>query len=757
MTDLEHATGVRFSWNYWPATRSDAQKIVVPVGCMYTPLKRIPSLTLVGYDPVQCRTRDCPAVLNPHCAVDYRHKFWVCPFCAGKNAFPPHYAAGISEAVRPSELIPESMAMEYVLPTSNVGPPVFLFVIDTVMQEAELEQIKDSVMQAISLLPTDSLVGLITFGAVCYVHELAFSELPKSYAFKGTKPITAQQLSYQLGFAVRNDPRGTAAAVGAKRFLMPASECEYSLSAVLEDLRRDQWPVATGKRAERCTGVAISVAQALLETTHNQHSGRILMMLGGPCTIGPGMVVGTGLEETIRSHTDLQKNEKNARYSKEAVKFYSTVSQKAVAAGHAIDVFVGSLDQVGVHEMRSLSERSGGCLVMSDSFSVGTFKDSLRKLLEPDATGYLQMGFNARVEIVVSKDLKVCGAIGAMSSLQKKGASVSETEIGESGTTLWSVAALDHRSSYAFYFEPISTTPQPGRYGYIQFQTYYNHPSGKKHLRVATIRTVYADSSANLQSLAIGFDQEAAAALMARYAVVKCESEESLDVLRWVDRMLIRLVSRFADYRKDDMSSFHLAPEFSLYPQFMYHLRRGPFLTTFGSSPDESAFYRTVLLRDNVFNSLIMIQPTLKCYSFDSEEPFPVILDASSLKPNIILLLDTYFNLVVWKGETIHTWFEQGYHEREEYANFKALLEKPDVDAKAILADRFPVPRYIATVQGGSQARFLTSRVNPSVTHNTQANNPYGAPAANDSSMVLTDDVSLRVFMEHLIKLAVQS
>ena len=757
MTDLEHATGARFSWNYWPATRSDAQKIVVPVGCMYTPLKRLEGMSMVGYEPVQCRTRDCAAVLNPNCAVDYRHKFWVCPFCAGKNAFPPHYAQNISENSRPGELLPESMTIEYVLPNTNVGSPVFLFVVDTVVLESELEQIKDSLMQSISLLPPDSLVGLITFGAVCYVHELAFSELPKVYAFKGTKTITAQQLSYQLGFAARNDPRGTAAALGAKRFLLPAADCEYTLASVLEDLRKDQWPVPTGKRPERCTGVAIAVAQALLETTHNQHSGRIILILGGPCTVGPGMVVGTGLDETIRSHTDILKNENNARYTKEALKFYGGLAQKAVAAGHAIDIFACSLDQVGVHEMRSLSERTGGSLVMSDSFSVATYKESLRKMLEPDVHGYLQMGFNARIEIVVSKDLKVCGAIGAMTSMQKKGASVSETEIGESGTTLWSVAALDHRSSYGFYFEPISTTPQPGRYGYIQFQTYYNHPSGKKYLRVTTLRTVYADSSANLQSLAIGFDQEAAAALMARYAVIKCETEESIDVLRWVDRMLIRLVSRFADYRKDDMTSFHLSPEFTLYPQFMYHLRRGPFLTIFGASPDESAFYRSVLLRENVFSSLVMIQPTLKCYSFDAEDPYPVMLDASSLKPNIILLLDSYFNVVIWKGETIQTWFEQGYHEREEYANFKTLLEKPELDAKAITGDRFPVPRFVSCNQGGSQARFLTSRVNPSVTHNTQQNTGYGAAPANDSSMVLTDDVSFRVFMEHLVKLAVQS
>jgi protein transport protein SEC23 len=38
------------------------------------------------------------------------------------------------------------------------------------------------------------------------------------------------------------------------------------------------------------------------------------------------------------------------------------------------------------------------------------------------------------------------------------------------------------------------------------------------------------------------FDQEAAATLLARIAVFKAEAEEGSDVLRWLDRMLIRLV-----------------------------------------------------------------------------------------------------------------------------------------------------------------------------------------------------------------------
>ena len=51
-------------------------------------------------------------------------------------------------------------------------------------------------------------------------------------------------------------------------------------------------------------------------------------------------------------------------------------------------------------------------------------------------------------------------------------------------------------------------------------------------------------------------------------------------------------------------------PEFSLYPQFMFHLRRSQFLQLFNSSPDKAAYYRYILTRENTTNSLVMIQPT---------------------------------------------------------------------------------------------------------------------------------------------------
>lgn len=53
----------------------------------------------------------------------------------------------------------------------------------------------------------------------------------------------------------------------------------------------------------------------------------------------------------------------------------------------------------------------------------------------------------------------------------------------------------------------------------------------------------WADAQSQIQHIESSFDQEAAAVLMARLGVFRAESEEGPDVLRWLDRQLIRLVS----------------------------------------------------------------------------------------------------------------------------------------------------------------------------------------------------------------------
>lgn len=187
--------GLRFSWNYWPCNKINEQRIIVPVGAVYTPLKEIENMMLVEYQPVACKT--CPTILNPHCQVDFRFKVWVCPICQTRNNFPAHYASNISEQMLPAELVPESTTMEYILPETKQTPytrPVFMLVVDTAVQSDELAELKDSLQQSINFIPEDALIGLITYGKMAFVHELGFAECPKAYVFRGDKELTGRQI-----------------------------------------------------------------------------------------------------------------------------------------------------------------------------------------------------------------------------------------------------------------------------------------------------------------------------------------------------------------------------------------------------------------------------------------------------------------------------------------------------------------------------------------------------------------------------------
>lgn len=79
--------------------------------------------------------------------------------------------------------------------------------------------------------------------------------------------------------------------------------------------------------------------------------------------------------------------------------------------------------------------------------------------------------------------------------------------------------------------------------------------------------------------------------------------------------------------------------------------------------------------------------------------------------------------------------------------------------AQEIITFRFPVPRYIDCDEGGSQARFLLSKLNPSTTHVSQSQTGMGfygqQQQQQTGAAIFTDDVSLQVFMDHLKKLSV--
>ncbi|KAF5292822.1 hypothetical protein FQA39_LY13867 [Lamprigera yunnana] len=763
----EDRDGVRFTWNVWPSSRIEATRLVVPLGCLYQPIKERSDLPPIQYDPVLCTRNNCRAILNPFCQVDYRAKLWVCNFCFQRNPFPPQYAA-ISEQHQPAELLPAFSTIEYTITRAQCMSPIYLLVVDTCMDDEELGALKDSLQMSLSLIPPSALVGLITFGKMVQVHELGTDGCSKSYVFRGTKDLSAKQIQDMLGLTkmtgtqqpqqpqqlhgpqMRGPP--TQVIPPAHRFLQPVSSCDMCLTDLIGELQRDPWPVPQGKRYLRSTGAALSIAVGLLECTYPNTGGRVMMFLGGPCSQGPGQVVNDDLKQPIRSHHDIQKD--NAKYMKKAIKHYEALATRSATNGHGIDIYSCALDQTGLMEMKQCCNSTGGHMVMGDSFNSSLFKQTFQRVFAQDQKGELKMAFNGTLEVKCSRELKIQGGIGSCVSLNVKSPLVSDTEIGMGNTVQWKMCTFMPSTTMALFFEVVNQhsapIPQGGR-GCIQFITQYQHTTGQRRIRVTTIGRNWADATTSLHHISAGFDQEAAAVLMSRMVVYKAETDDGPDVLRWVDRMLIRLCQKFGEYNKDDPASFRLSENFSLYPQFMYHLRRSQFLQVFNNSPDETSFYRHMLMREDLTQSLVMIQPILYSYSFNGP-PEPVLLDTSSIQPDRILLMDTFFQILIFHGETIAQWRNMKYQDMPEYENFRQLLIAPVDDAQEILQTRFPMPRYIDTEQGGSQARFLLSKVNPSQTHNNMY--AYGADVG---APVLTDDVSLQVFMDHLKKLAVSS
>eukprot|EP00762_Andalucia_godoyi_P002942 ANDGO_04183.mRNA.1 Protein transport protein SEC23 len=766
----EDTDGIRWSWATYPGLRLEAARMVVPLGALYTPVKQTAHLAVLPYEPVRCKS--CSACLNPYCSVDFRSKLWVCPLCTGRNTFPPHYG-DISESNLPAELYAQYTTIEYTLnpAVSGIAPssqrpnavpaPFVIFVVDLAITEAELKVVKDSIAQVLNLLPEQTNVGLVTYGANVSVYELGFPECVKSFVLRGNKEYTPQQVAQMLQLPAHLQPSGPGApganasrpaglAPGSgpassppNRFLLPLSDCLFSLESILEETVPDPWPKKQGMRAARCTGTALSVALALAESVGRGLPGRVVLMTGGACTVGPGMIVEEDLSKPIRSHSDIEKNKTPASLVKPATKYFTTLAERAAGANHVVDIFACSLDQVGLHEMRPVVHMTGGLLFLNDLFETDSFRGSFLQLVESCKGSY-----HALLDVYTSREWKVSGVIGSVTPVAKKSTFVGETEIGYGGTSAWRAHALTPSTTLAVYFEVSNAHAEqlpPGQIGYVQFTTQYIHAAtGQVRFRVTTLGRAWTPNS-TAPELALGFDQEAAAVLVARLATFRTFSEDKFDIIRWLDRLLIRVVQKFSEFRKDDPSSLRLSPSFTIYPQFMFHLRRSSLIQTFNHTPDESSYFRETFLRQPTMQSLTIFQPTLQAFSFEAAG-VPVLLDATSITPDRILFLDAFFVVVLFHGETIANWRKAGYHEQEAYASFRQLLDMPRQVATPIVNSRFPRPRYILCDQHDSASRELTSRVNPSVTHQNQQ---------SVGDVVFTEDVSLQVFMDHLRRLAV--
>jgi len=137
-------------------------------------------------------------------------------------------------------------------------------------------------------------------------------------------------------------------------------------------------------------------------------------------------------------------------------------------------------------------------------------------------------------------------------------------------------------------------------------------------MRVTTIRKIFSAHENALTDVKEGFDQDAAFILLARVTLRKIETEPSVqDVVRWLDKQLIKFCHKMGKFIQDVPTSFKLSEKLDLFPVYVYYFRRSTLLRIFNMSPDEAEMYRLYFFRENVNNSLSIVQSSL--ISFDKD------------------------------------------------------------------------------------------------------------------------------------------
>lgn len=648
-------------------------------------------------------------------------------------------------AIPSLDLVSRHTTIEYVTGV-EYSPPALLFVIDVTVAAEELEAVRGEIRLLLDTMPENTPVGLIAYGRHVSLYELG-SKGMKIRSFSGDFHVTSLETRHDLKIGIQGTTRG----VGNK-FVVPYGMHKRVIDEALLDIATDLFlsEGREGHRPQVCTGVAMAVAINVLESTFAQLSARIVLFSGNATTTGPGSIVGLEKKIPLRMHVEIAQEK--SPYLHKAIKYYEKLANQVAANGHVVDIFSSSYDQTGLFEFKDLCSNTGGIMLMTESFQSSQFINSFRKLFRighsPSIAKedrvvpfFSEMAFQADMKVLCSHPIHVKNCIGAIAPNLKKMNNTGSNSAVSWGQ--WKLCGPNPYSTYAIVFGVKGDAKDHPPFIYTQLKTCYRHACGFLITRVTTVVHSTAPPESSETVFLSGLDQQCAAAFTAREVVFT--QGENHSVSRAIDQRLIKFMKRFCHRTRNSSPPSVQVPEMiNLFSQLMYYFRRGILVQIFNSSPDETIYFRHCLLKESVSNILIMMQPTLESYQLD-EDPSPVLLAASSISQHNILLLDTYFTIVIHVGKVIAQWRQMGYHLNPDYSNLKELLSLPQTDAQLLIDSRLPVPLYVECDQDSSQARFLIATLDPST-----------SKTSTSEKLTLSEDCSLTTFQQDLFKLLSQ-
>lgn len=764
---------VKFNWNVFPLTRLENTKLVTPLGCLYTPFDDKSEIPQTASIPITCGT--CDNHINPHIRYSKQSKVWWCPFCEKTNTLPDDLqlpTSANSEEDWPLELRESSTSIEHKLPQDITNVNNYninhIFIVDLYQHQGidDWQKLQKCLILAIESLPLHHCFTLVTYGDTVQFHgmnaliHISGEDLPSDNA----------SLFQQSAIDKLTSKMGT------ELMWQLNQQNKLEFCKIIGELTPK---IIDTSRIPRCTGLAL-YSTVLLASGRSHSFNYVKLFTSGPSTLAPGNIVEVG--DSIRSHATLVES-KSLQF-KICRQFYDTLAYIACGLSYqqawdvaksdskrttefnipatvtscSIDVFVGSVEQVGLKEMQSLVSSTVGNIYMFENWNLNRFETSLLK-------SFLTTSINHTLSVSTSNHLKVSHLLGGGYALPSTFAlaeskyhihddKISDhlTEYDSSATkklftNRWRFPVLPKNNSLGIYFgintikSSSNISQKSTKETYVQFQLkFFDLEENCWKLRITTIKRQSTNSfsfpkgkvgdSLRENELLKGFDQESWTVLLSRLLVNKlsADSEERTKIVELIDKSLIKLLYHFGDvsYKINNIAEYSTNPysrlnqiyrineSFHLLPALIYNLRKNPQLTnTFNNSPDESTFYYTWFVREDFKSSITIIQP--KLYKLVDTGPITVSLDSNSLSSTgCWLVLDSGFQII------LYYLFGEDYTNKLQLhpSSNDHLLDSPEFKepinfARQLTTERQFEPKIIITQTNHSQSRYLISRLNP--------------------------------------------
>ncbi|PWA93128.1 catabolite repression protein creC [Artemisia annua] len=150
------------------------------------------------------------------------------------------------------------------------------------------------------------------------------------------------------------------------------------------------------------------------------------------------------------------------------------------ALNNSFDIWLALMEEVkivGVAELKVAVEKTGGLVVLAESFGHSVFKNSLLRVFQ-SGDNDLGLSSNGIFEVNFSKDIRIQGILGPCASLEKK---------GPYAPTLLLVKGVQPHGRCVDLTNQDVIGQAANNQFYFQSLTYYQHSNGNMRLRATTL------------------------------------------------------------------------------------------------------------------------------------------------------------------------------------------------------------------------------------------------------------------------------